>query len=148
VIRGNASEIRALYGAEQETKGVDSTRGSEEALDAAQALARHYDCTVSVSGATDIIVSASAVIRVSNGHPLMPRVTGLGCTATALTGAFAAVNSSPLLAAAHAMAVMGIAGEIASTRAAGPGTFQVYFLDALYLLQESDIRERLKMEDA
>jgi hydroxyethylthiazole kinase len=148
VIRGNASEIRALYSAEQETKGVDSTRGSEEALEAAQALARHYDCAVSVSGATDLIVSASAVIRVSNGHPLMPRVTGLGCTASALTGAFAAVNSSPLLAAAHAMAVMGIAGEIAATRAAGPGSFQVHFLDALYLLQESDIHQCLKMEDA
>jgi hydroxyethylthiazole kinase len=78
----------------------------------------------------------------------MPRVTGLGCTATALTGAFAAVNPSPLRAAAHAMAVMGIAGEIAATRSAGPGTFQVCFLDALYLLQESDIRTRLKMEEA
>jgi hydroxyethylthiazole kinase len=148
VIRGNASEIRALYSAEQGTKGVDSTRASEEALEAALALARHYDCAVSVSGATDLIVSESAVIRISNGHPLMPRVTGLGCTATALIGAFAAVNSSPLLAAAHAMAVMGIAGEIAATRAAGPGTFQVHFLDALYLLQESDIRQRLKMDDA
>ena len=45
------------------------------------------------------------------------------------------------------MAVMGIAGEIAATRSAGPGTFQVHFLDALYLLQESDIRERLKLEE-
>jgi hydroxyethylthiazole kinase len=148
IIRGNASEIRALYMAEHETKGVESTRAPEEALEAAQALARHYDCTVSVSGSTDLIVSAGAVIRVSNGHPMMPRVTGLGCTATALTGAFAAVNPSPLLAAAHAMAVMGIAGEIAATRSAGPGSFQVHFLDALYLLQEADIRARLKMEQA
>jgi hydroxyethylthiazole kinase len=148
VIRGNASEIRALYTAEHETKGVDSAHGSEEAIEAAQALAKHYDCAVSVSGVTDLIVSGGAVIRVSNGHPMMPRVTGLGCSATALTGAFAAVNHSPLLAAAHAMAVMGIAGEIAATHAAGPGSFQVHFLDALYLLQESDIRARLKMEEA
>jgi hydroxyethylthiazole kinase-like sugar kinase family protein len=28
----------------------------------------------------------------------------------------------------------------------GPGTFQVRFLDALYLLRESDIRDRLWME--
>jgi hydroxyethylthiazole kinase len=148
ILRGNASEIRALHTAEHETKGVDSTHGSEEALDAAQALAKRCDCVVCVSGSTDLIVSAGAVIRISNGHPLMPRVTGLGCTATALTGAFAAVNSSALWAAAHAMAVMGIAGEMAATRAAGPGTFQVHFLDALYLLQESDIRARLKMEEA
>jgi hydroxyethylthiazole kinase len=148
VIRGNASEIRAIYSAEHETKGVDSTRRSEEAMEAAQALAKRYDCAVSVSGATDMIVCAGAIIRVSNGHPMMPRVTGLGCTASALTGAFAAVNPSPLEAAAHAMAVMGIAGEIAATRSAGPGSFQVQFLDALYLLQEADIRARLKTEEA
>ena len=146
VIRGNASEIRALSTAEQGTKGVDSSHASEEALDAAQALARRYGCVVSVSGATDLIVSADAVIRVSNGDPMMPRVTGLGCTASALTGAFAAVNPSPLDAAAHAMAVMGIAGELAAARAAGPGSFQMHFLDALHLLRASDVRDRLKME--
>jgi hydroxyethylthiazole kinase len=77
---------------------------------------------------------------------MMPRVTGLGCTATALTGAFAAVNRWPLRAAAHAMAVMGIAGEMAIKDCHGPGTFQVRFLDALYLLREADIYSRLQME--
>jgi hydroxyethylthiazole kinase len=101
---------------------------------------------VSVSGATDLIVSGREVLRVSNGHPMMQKVTGLGCTASALTGAFAAVNPSPLYAAAHAMAVLGIAGEIAAERAAGPGSLQLQLLDALYQLQESDIRSRLRME--
>ena len=86
-------------------------------------LATRYGCVVTVSGATDLIVSAGRVVRVANGHPMMPRVTGLGCTATALTGAFAAVNPSHLDAAAHAMAVMGIAGEIAAAQSPGPGTF-------------------------
>ena len=101
---------------------------------------------VSVSGAVDLVVSRDALIRVRNGHPMMPRVTGLGCTATALTGAFAAVNRWPLRAAAHAMAVMGIAGEMAIKDCHGPGTFQVRFLDALYLLREADIYSRLQME--
>ncbi len=78
---------------------------------------------------------------------MMPRVTGLGCTATALTGAFAAVNPSPLKAAAHAMAVMGIAGEMAAERSPGPGSFQMHFLDALFLLDAPDIERRLKMEE-
>lgn len=99
-----------------------------------------------MSGAVDVIVKGEATIRVSNGHPLMPRVTGLGCTASALTGAFAAVNSSALEAAAHAMAVMGIAGEIAAEQSKGPGTLQLHFLDALYQLKESDIEQRLKLE--
>lgn len=145
IIRGNASEIRALYHAEGETKGVDSIHGSEEALDASRELSKHYSCAVSVSGAVDVIVEGETIIRVSNGHPMMPRVTGLGCTASALTGAFAAVNSSASVAAAHAMAVMGIAGEIAAEKSEGPGTLQLHFLDALYQLRESDVVRRLKI---
>jgi hydroxyethylthiazole kinase len=147
IIRGNASEIRALCTADHVTKGVDSIHLSEDAFDAARALAARHNCVVSVSGATDIVVSSEAVIRVRNGHPMMPRVTGLGCVASALTGAFAAVNASRLRAAAHAMAVTGIAGELAIKDCHGPGTFQVYFLDALYLLRESDIHSRLQMEE-
>jgi len=147
IIRGNASEIRALLYAEYGTKGVDSRHAAEEALEAARVLSEHCDCVVSVSGETDLIVSGRSVIRVSNGHPMMPRVTGLGCTATALTGAFAAVNPSPWRAAAHAMAVMGMAGEIAAEHSPGPGSLQVNFLDALFRLGETDILRRLKMEE-
>ena len=74
-------------------------------------------------------------------------MTGLGCAATALTGAFAAVNPSAFDAALHAMIVMGIAGEIAAERSAGPGTFWVQFLDALYALQQSDITTRMRASD-
>jgi hydroxyethylthiazole kinase len=83
---------------------------------------------------------------IRNGHPMMPRVTGLGCTASALCGAFAAVQEFFALAAAQAMAVMGIAGEIAAAKAAGPGSLQVAFLDALYGLTDEDIQKRLRTE--
>lgn len=75
---------------------------------------------------------------------MMPRVTGLGCTATALCGAFAAVNSSPFMATAHAMALLGIAGEIAAQRSAGPGSLQLHLIDALYNLNLEQITQRLK----
>jgi hydroxyethylthiazole kinase len=94
-----------------------------------------------------MVLSPERLFRISNGHPLMVRVTGMGCTATAITGAFAAVHPSPVQAAAHAMAVMGIAGEMASLKAAGPGSFQMHFLDALHAMREEDIRQRLKMRD-
>ena len=147
VIRGNASEIRALFYAEQTTRGVDSRHASEEAFGAAVALAGACRSVVCISGPTDLIVAPGRVIRVANGHPMMPRVTGLGCTASALIGAFAAVNPSPLLATAHAMAVMGIAGEIAAERSPGPGSLQVQFLDALYLLKREDIEARLRITE-
>jgi len=146
VLRGNASEIRALHSAERGTRGVDSRHEAEAALEAGWALSRLFECAVSISGPVDIIIGAGSVIRVSNGHPLMARVTGLGCTASALTGAFAAVNPSTLRAAANAMAVMGIAGEMAAELACGPGSLQMHFLDALHRLGENDIGGRLKID--
>lgn len=148
IVRANASEILALSSGEGSTKGVDSAHASGEALESARAIARAHGAVVVVSGAVDFIASPGAVLRVANGHPLMPRVTGLGCTATALCAAFAAVNPSPLDAAAHAMAVMGVAGEIAAEISAGPGTFCAHFLDALYLLREPALRARLRLEEA
>jgi len=147
-VRGNASEIRALALDESTTKGVDSAHGSEEALDAGRALATRYNTVAVVSGAVDLVISAGPVARIANGHPMMPRVTGLGCTATAIAGAFAAVNPSMRDAAIHAMATMGIAGEIAAGSAAGPGSFYVAFLDALANLTGASIRDRLKVEEA
>ena len=144
IIRGNASEIMALYEEGRTTKGVDSTSASDLAVDAAKTLARESGSVVCVTGAIDYIVSATAVIEIKNGHSMMPRVTGLGCTATALCGAFAAVNLDMAGAAAHAMAVMGIAGEMAAEHAPGPGTLQVNFIDCLYRLSEADIQDRLK----
>jgi len=146
VLRGNASEIRALHFAERVTKGVDSRHRAEDALEAARGLSRSFGCAVSVSGPIDVMVHGETVVRVANGHPLMPRVTGMGCAASALTGAFAAVNPSPLRAAAHAMAVMGIAGEMAGLEARGPGSFETHFIDALYRLSKDDISGRLKIE--
>ena len=86
-------------------------------------------------------------MKIKNGHPLMTKVTGLGCTASALCGAFAAVEALPFAATAKAMAVMGIAGEIAVEKSAGPGSLQMHFLDILYRLTEADIASRLKLED-
>ena len=146
IIRGNASEIRSLIRPGRGPKGVDSRHLPEEVLDDARALSRSAGCVVSVSGPVDLIVEGDAVARVANGHAMMSKVTGMGCTASALTGAFAAVNPVSFQAAAQAMAVMGIAGELAAGRAVGPGTFQLNFLDALYCLQESDIAQRLKMQ--
>jgi hydroxyethylthiazole kinase len=148
IVRGNASEIASLVSDTGGTKGVDSTRDADRTVDAARAVAERWHCVVSLSGATDIIVDGSAELRVRNGHPMMARVTGMGCAASALTGAFAAVNPDPLRAAAHAMGVMGIAGEMAAEKAEGPGTMQLYFLDALARIGEAEVTHRLRLGPA
>ncbi len=144
IIRGNASEIIALVVSDAKTRGVDSTAAPESALAAGKALRQSSESTVCVSGATDYIIGGDDIITISNGHPLMPKVTGLGCTATALCGAFAAVNPSGPQAAAHAMATMGVAGELAADKANGPATFQTAFIDSLYQLQKEDFIRLLK----
>jgi len=139
VIRGNGSEIMALGNQDAVTKGVDSASAADLAIDTARALHREHGSAVCITGEIDYIVHSDTVIQIKNGHAMMPRVTGLGCTASALCGAFAAVNPDPAAAAAHAMAVMGVAGEMAGRRAEGPGSFQMHFLDALYQVSASDI---------
>jgi hydroxyethylthiazole kinase len=146
IIRGNASEIGALYSAEVNTKGVDSTQESHSAREAARYLAGEYGCVVVVSGEVDYIISEQDEIAVYNGSALMARVTGMGCAASALTGAFAGVIEEPVEAAAGAMRVMGIAGEMAAERAEGPGTLQLHFIDALYNIDKIDIEQKLKSE--
>ncbi|MGV3559339.1 hydroxyethylthiazole kinase [Larkinella arboricola] len=145
IIRGNASEILALAGLDAQTKGVDSTVGSDAAVEAAKRLSQTWGCVVVISGATDYIIQNDQTATITNGHPLMAKVTGMGCTATALTGAFAAINSDYFRAATHAMAVMGIAGELAVEKQAAPGSLQLNFLDSLYQLTQSDLETRLKL---
>jgi hydroxyethylthiazole kinase len=146
IIRGNSSEIRSLVLDEQCTKGVDSIHTPEDTIEAARILSSRCGCVVSISGATDVVIEKDVTIRISNGHPMMPRITGMGCVATALTAAFAAINSSRLHAAVNAMSLMGIAGEIAAEKSSGPGSFAIAFLDALYNIRESDIQSRLRVE--
>lgn len=137
IVRGNGSEIMAVaagfgLGASTTTKGVDSTAGSSAAVAAAQALSEYLHAVVVISGQTDYIVEGSRVLENAYGTPMMSRVTGMGCTATAVCGAFAAVNRDALQAAFHAMTLMGQCGERALDASSGPGSFQVAFLDALY----------------
>ena len=145
VVRGNASEILAIHGAHGGTKGVDSTAAAQDAVQAARAIHERFGATVCISGKTDFVVGSQGVLSIHNGHPMMTRVTGLGCTASALCGAFLAVTPDPSQATAQAMAVMGIAGELAAERSEGPGSLQVNFLDALYKLSEADILRRLRL---
>lgn len=143
IIRANPSEILALAGAASVTKGVDSANRPEEAEEACRSLALSAKCVVVASGAVDFITDGSTDIRISGGSPLMPRITGMGCTSSALVGAFAVVSPSPLQAAAAGMGIMKIAAEMAAKKSSGPGTQQMHFLDALHALTLDDVTRHL-----
>ena len=144
VIRGNGSEILALRG-KAAARGVDSANASVEALDAARDLAKRTGGVVAVTGAVDYVTDGRRLAAVANGHPLMGRVTATGCALTALVGALCALTD-PFSASLHALAIYGVAGEIAAQEADGPGSFRVHFLDRLAKLDKVDLDERLRSE--
>lgn len=134
IIRGNASEITALVVSGTKTKGVDSTINSDDVVSIAQKLSKDTGAVVVISGATDYICDGVKVESCKYGSPIMSSVTGLGCTSTAICGAFAAINNNYYQAACNATLLMGIAGQLTAKTAKGNGSFQVEFLDMLYNL--------------
>ena len=148
VIRGNASEIMVLAGSVGVVgKGVDSAHATETALAPARALARVSGAIVAMTGVVDYVTDGDRVTAIRNGHAMMSRVTGLGCTATALVGAFLAANSDPFAATVAALATLGVAGELAAEHSPGPGSLQVHLLDALYQLDQSTLEQRARVAD-
>lgn len=155
VLRGNAAEIIAVAGAAAAaaTRGVDSLAAADAALDTARGLSRDSGAVVCISGEHDHVVDAAGRhARLSNGHVWMTRVTGVGCGASALVGAFAAVQPDRWRATAAAMAYLGVAGEVAAERTiaagGGVGSFQVALLDAVQLLDADTFAARLRLEVA
>jgi len=144
-VRGNASEVLALAGVGQGGRGVDAVDGPETALDAAKSLARQYGSILAVSGPTDIITDGTDVVRISNGHPNLTKVTGGGCALGAVTAAFLAVDDDKLAATAAATAVYTVAAEMAAEGVRGPGTFAVAFLDALTGINDEMICSRMNI---
>ncbi|MEM9247793.1 MAG: hydroxyethylthiazole kinase [Pseudomonadota bacterium] len=139
IVRGNASEIIALAGAEAVGKGADSGDAVDSAEAPARALASSTGAVVVVTGETDFVTDGPRAARISGGHAYMPKVTALGCSLTALTGAYAATEADPFAAAVAACAHFGAAGAQAGATAGGPGSFAVAFLDALANVGPEDL---------
>lgn len=139
LIRGNASEIMALAGEAAGGRGTDTTEESAAAVQAAQKLAKQSGGTVLVTGAVDYVTDGERVLALSNGDPLMTRVTGVGCAMGALAAACLACSPDAVTGAAACAAILGLAGERAATRAPHPGSFAVALLDELDSLTPSDV---------
>jgi hydroxyethylthiazole kinase len=126
-----------------EFSALAETPLGEEAL-------RHYAlgqrCVVALTAATDVVSDGARVVRIDNGDPLMGRVTAMGCAGAALVTAALAVESDALIATAAGLLAFAVAGEIAASRARGPGSLAVEIVDALYGLDRETLRARAKVE--
>jgi hydroxyethylthiazole kinase len=143
VVRGNASEVLSLSEEGSLTKGVDALHSVEEVAETALHLSQKLGTTLAITGKEDLITDGKRVCRVMNGHQLMGYVTGTGCTATAIMGAFLAVCADSTAAATTSLAYFGLAGERAAGSATGPGSFQVALLDALYDMDLDAMKEEI-----
>jgi hydroxyethylthiazole kinase len=76
---------------------------------------------------------------------MMGSISGTGCMAASVTGAFAAVSDDPVIASATAMAAFGIAGEKAAAGAHGPYSFKAALFDELAGLAPEDLASWAKI---
>ncbi|MGP9820555.1 hydroxyethylthiazole kinase [Salinarimonas sp. NSM] len=132
ILRLNPGELEALAGRAPTAEAADD-------------FARDHACVVALTGPTDLVTDGTRAVRIANGHPLMARVTAMGCAGSALVAAFAALEDDALVAAAAALLVLGVAGEIAGGRAAGPGSFPAAYLDALDALDAAALVSRARV---
>ncbi len=131
-IRLNRAEFAVLAGAD-----ADDATLTRYALDTLAVMA--------LTGTIDRVTDGTQSVAIENGHPLMARVTAMGCAASALVAAFVAVESDPFVASAAACLCFGVAGGIAGERASGPGSFPAALLDALYALDEKTLTEKARV---
>lgn len=147
ILKGNAGEIATVAGVQAEVKGVESMSVGGEPAEIAGNLANSLGCTVVVTGKRDIATDGGRCYCVDNGSAMMGRVVGTGCMATSVIGSFAAVETDYTLAAAAALACFGMAGELASRRTGGPGTFKVLFYDELASLDLEKIQQLARVHE-
>ncbi|MFB6468067.1 hydroxyethylthiazole kinase [Cytobacillus sp. Hz8] len=143
ILRGNAAEIAHVYGENWEIKGVDAGEQKGDIVGLAKATARSLKTTVVITGKEDVITDGETTYLVTNGHPLLTKVTGTGCLLSSVIGAFSGVEKDSILAALSALVFYGIAAEKAAEKIAnqGPGSFQIEFINQLALVSPEDVEQ-------
>jgi len=145
ILKGNAGEVGILAGAEGKVRGVDSHGITGDAVKIAKNFAKDAGITVVVSGITDIVTDGKRILLVDNGHPMMGSISGTGCMAASVTGAFAAVADDPVISSSAALAAFGIAGERAAAGARGPYSFKIALFDEMAALKPEDLASGAKI---
>jgi hydroxyethylthiazole kinase len=150
------SQPRAAYATDLVTRGPRALRlnraefaalaSAEPQPDALRRYALDTLAVIAVTGETDVVTDGARIATIRNGHPLMARVTAMGCVASALVAACLAVEGDAWLATASALLTLGVAGEGAATRARGPGSFATEILDSLYRLDRDAIIAQAKVQ--
>ncbi|TDL83041.1 hydroxyethylthiazole kinase [Peribacillus frigoritolerans] len=149
VVRGNAAEIANVVGENWAIRGVDSGDSEGDLIALAVKAAKQLNTIAVITGEQDIVSDGSKTYICNNGDSLLTKVTGAGCLLTSVIGAFCAVEKDHVLASAAALAVYGIAAELAAKgiEYESPGSFQIELLNNLYHISAEDIQKMSLLEE-
>ena len=148
VIRGNMAEIKTIAGLEAKSAGVDSLDDEKDGEKIAKALALKLGCTIAITGKTDIVSDGMLTYKLDNGDINLTKVTGTGCMTSSLIGSFLGAGNKPLISAMAGILSMSIAGENATSKlksGEGIGSFKVYLMDAIGLINTDILRQKSKI---
>ena len=157
VIRGNASEVRALAAGAGQESGVEADLHDQinehnlaESAAWLRDFARRTGTVVQLTGAIDVITDGKRTAVLSGGSELLRRITGAGCMLTSLTGVYCgAVPDKLLEAAVTASEVMKHCGEQAEARVRkemeGTASFRTRLIDAVSLLDAEEIASNARL---
>ncbi|WP_236692680.1 hydroxyethylthiazole kinase [Aneurinibacillus tyrosinisolvens] len=145
VIRGNAAEIANVVGEAWEIKGVDAGEGKGDMESLARRASEALGTVVAITGKADVVADGSRVFVIHNGDEMLTRITGTGCLLTSIVGVYAAVEKDYAVAAAAALSTYGVAAELARQTVSAPGSYQIALLDALYSMEETQVREGVRI---
>ena len=163
VIRGNVSELKALSIREESiqqgtiNRGVDVSfedmltgDNLDEMIHFTKAFSKKTGAIIAMTGAIDIVADSEKVYLISNGNPLMSKITGTGCMLNGVIASYCSVNQENLLeATAMAVAAMGLCGEIGFHRleeGAGTSSYRTYIIDAMSHMDDKTLEEGMKIE--
>jgi hydroxyethylthiazole kinase len=134
IIKGNSAEIGWVAGIAMPGSGVDAVARHQDDYRLGQTCAKRLSAVTVVTGRDDLITDGLRCLQVKHGHPWLAQISGSGCMAGGVIGAFAAVTKDPLIAAVCAMIYFGLAGELAAQDCPGPGSYPGRIIDMLYHL--------------
>ncbi|MCX6090930.1 MAG: hydroxyethylthiazole kinase [Candidatus Atribacteria bacterium] len=146
ILRGNPGEIASLLGMVGKVRGVESGRVEIETGELAFRAAQAFHTVTAITGRVDFVSDGEKVVSIHNGHMLLTTITGTGCMATSLCGAFASVEKDGLVAASSALGFLGSCAEIAAQNAGGPGSFRGSLFDVMYTITEEALVSLLRIE--
>ena len=126
------------------------TRTLDDSIRFVKNFAKESGSIVAVTGAIDLVSDGEKCYVIRNGRPEMGQITGTGCQLSGMMTAFVAANpDNQLEAAAAAVCMMGLAGEIGWSRMVegdGNSTYRNRIIDAIYNMTGEILEKGAKYE--